>query len=55
MWPSTRILAAGGYTIVNQLASGFAFKSPLGVSVDTAGNVFVADPYFTNVFQQILR
>jgi hypothetical protein len=45
------ILAAGGYTTVNQLASGFAFRQPLGVSVDTAGDVFVADAGVPNVFE----
>jgi hypothetical protein len=45
------ILAAGGYTTVNQLASGFAFKAPLGVSVDAAENVFVADGNFNTVFE----
>jgi len=35
------ILAAGGYTTVNTLGSGFSF--PYGVAVDGSGNVFVAD------------
>jgi hypothetical protein len=35
------ILAAGGYTTVNTLGSGFI--SPSGVSVDGSGNVFVGD------------
>src|SRR6185437_7660188 len=35
------IVAAGGYTTVNTLGSGF--KDPMGVAVDASGNVFVAD------------
>ena len=35
------ILAAGGYTTVNTLGSGFS--GPDGVAVDGSGNVFVAD------------
>jgi len=35
------IVAAGGYTTVNSLGSGF--DQPNGVAVDGAGNVFVAD------------
>ena len=34
-------MAAGGYTTVNTLGSGF--NSPIGVAVDGSGNVFVAD------------
>ena len=34
-------MAAGGYTTVNTLGSGFSF--PWGVAVDGGGNVFVAD------------
>ena len=37
----TEILAAGGYTTVKSLGSGF--KGPQGVAVDRNGNVFVAD------------
>jgi len=33
-------LAAGGYTTVNTLGSGFS--NPTGVAVDGSGNVFVA-------------
>ena len=36
------ILAAGGYTTVNTLGSGFSL-APTGVAVDGSGNVFVAD------------
>ena len=36
------ILAAGGYTTVNTLGSGFN-RGPDGVAVDGSGNVFVAD------------
>ncbi len=35
------VLAAGSYTVVNPLGSGF--NKPQGVAVDGAGNVFVAD------------
>ncbi len=35
------IVAAGGYTTVHTLGSGF--NSPIGVAVDRSGNVFVAD------------
>jgi sugar lactone lactonase YvrE len=35
------VLAAGGYTTVNTLGSGF--NQPQGVAVDGSGNVFVAD------------
>ena len=35
------LVAAGGYTVVNTLASGFI--DPAGVAVDGSGNVFVAD------------
>ncbi len=37
------ILAAGGYTTVNTLASGFSFGAPVGVAVDSGANVYVAD------------
>ena len=37
------VLAASGYTTVNQLATGFTFSFPFGVAVDGTGNVFVAD------------
>jgi hypothetical protein len=45
------ILAAGGYTTVNTLGSGFNF--PLGVAVDGSGNVFVAD-YGHNSVKELL-
>ena len=35
------ILAAGGYTTVNTLGSGFS--SPTGVALNASGDVFVAD------------
>ena len=42
-----RSLAAGGYTTVNRLASGFTFGLPSGMAVDGNGNVFLSDA--TNV------
>jgi hypothetical protein len=41
------VLAAGGFTTVNQLGSGF--NSPEGVAVDAKGDVFVADTGSTRV------
>ena len=37
------VLAAGGYTTVNRLASGFTFGQPSGLAVDGNGNVFLSD------------
>jgi len=37
----TEILAAGGYTTINTLGSGFS--QPAGVAMDGSGNLFVAD------------
>ena len=37
------VMAAGGYTTVNQLATSFKFGYPYGIAVDGAGNLFVAD------------
>lgn len=37
------ILAAGGYTTVNTLASAFTFNTPADVALDRSGNVYVAD------------
>ena len=45
------ILAAGGYTTVKTLGSGFS--SPLGIAVDGNGNVFVAD-HGNNAVKEIL-
>ncbi len=45
------ILAAGGYTTVNTIGSGFFY--PYGVAVDRSGNVFVADT-FHNAVKEIL-
>ena len=36
-------MAAGGYSTVNQLASGFSFADPNGVAVDGAGNLYISD------------
>ncbi len=45
------IIAAGGYTTVNTLGSGFSI--PYGVAVDGNGNVFVAD-YGNSAVKEIL-
>ncbi|MEO5560627.1 MAG: NHL repeat-containing protein [Dokdonella sp.] len=45
------ILAAGGYTTVNTLGSGFSL--PNGLALDASGNVFVADTY-NNAVKKIL-
>ncbi|MEI9984386.1 MAG: hypothetical protein WDN69_14945 [Aliidongia sp.] len=45
------ILAAGGYTVVNTLGSGFSH--PQGVAVDGSGNVFIADTG-NNAIKEIL-
>jgi len=37
------IVAAGGYTTVNQLASNYAFSQPGALAVDASGNVFTSD------------
>ncbi|QBB72388.1 hypothetical protein ELE36_19555 [Pseudolysobacter antarcticus] len=45
------ILAAGGYSTVNTLGSGFSLA--YGLAVDASGNVFVADTY-NNAVKEIL-
>jgi len=45
------ILAAGGYTTINTLGSGF--NDPYGVAVDASGNVYVADT-FNSAVKEIL-
>jgi sugar lactone lactonase YvrE len=37
------IVAASGYTTVNQLASNYAFSQPGALAVDASGNVFTSD------------
>jgi sugar lactone lactonase YvrE len=39
----SQILAAGGYTTVNTLCSGFNY--PDGLALDATGNIFLADQY----------
>lgn len=38
-----QIVAAGGYSVINTLASGTGYNSPDAVAVDGAGDVYVAD------------
>ena len=48
-----RILASGGYGVVQTLGGGYSFGQPAGVAVDGAGNVIVAD-YGNSQVDQIL-
>ena len=45
------IVAAGGYTTVNQLASNYAFSQPGALAVDASGNVFTSDLAFGTVYE----
>jgi DNA-binding beta-propeller fold protein YncE len=40
------VQAAGGYTTVQRLATGFSFNYPYGIAVDATGNLFVVDPTY---------
>jgi len=45
------VLAAGGYTTVNRIATAFAFGLPSGLAVDGSGNVFVSDSNNVAVYE----
>jgi DNA-binding beta-propeller fold protein YncE len=46
------IMAAGGYTTVNQF--GISMNFPNGIAVDGAGNIFVADTLYQNVMEIVV-
>jgi sugar lactone lactonase YvrE len=45
------IVAAGGYTTVNQLASTYTFYSPVALAVDASGNVFTSSGGYGTVYE----